>query len=107
MHTSFNTSFSDTSVVYTKLNTFLDSFRDSFNDFVPGGGQGNEVGPTSSVDVDSLFGDCKDILLSLLDLVERVEGYFFYFLIIAICSCSYIYSAQTKIAKNQLRTIQI
>ena len=70
-----NTFFSDPSVVYTKLNTFLDSFQDSFKDFAPGGTQGNEVSPGTSIDVDSVFGDCKDILLNLLDLVERVERY--------------------------------
>jgi hypothetical protein len=75
MHVFSNLPFSDTSIVYTKLNTFLDSFRNSFNDLVPGGSQGNEVGPGASIDVDSLFGDCKDILLNLLDLVERVERY--------------------------------
>lgn len=59
--------------MYTKLDAFLDSFQNSFKDLV----QGNEQGGVNphNVDLDSLFGDCKDILMTLLELVERFERF--------------------------------
>jgi hypothetical protein len=58
----------DTSVVFTKLDAFLDSFRDSFHDL--------QLEDSNGLDLDRFFGDCSEILMKLLDLVERVEKYY-------------------------------
>lgn len=47
-----------------KLNKFLDSFQETYKELV-------DSGQINSFDLDKFFGDCSDILVSLLDLVER------------------------------------
>ncbi|GAM25725.1 hypothetical protein SAMD00019534_089000 [Acytostelium subglobosum LB1] len=54
----------DPSLMTIKLNHFLDSFQESYKDML-------ESGQIKSIDLDKIFGDCSDILVSLLDLVER------------------------------------
>eukprot|EP01132_Coremiostelium_polycephalum_P007664 gene7664-9429_t len=54
----------DAGIMTKKLNNFLDSFQDTYKELV-------ESGQIKSIDLDKIFGDCSDILVALLDLVER------------------------------------
>jgi hypothetical protein len=51
--------------VATKLTAFLDSFQVSYGDLI---GFANGTG---SRDLDHIFGDCSEVLINLLTLVER------------------------------------
>ncbi|EFA76742.1 hypothetical protein PPL_09493 [Heterostelium album PN500] len=54
----------DPNLVTLKLNNFLDSFQESYKELL-------DSGQIKTIDLDKIFGDCSDILVSLLDLVER------------------------------------
>jgi hypothetical protein len=56
----------DISIVWAKLNAFLDDFVVSYKDFA---NDPNNQG--FNVNLDKIYGDCSQILLSLLDVVEK------------------------------------
>jgi hypothetical protein len=55
--------YSDVTVVGAKLNEFLDSFVLSYQDLMDE--------PNVKINLDKIYGDCSEILLNLMDMVER------------------------------------
>ncbi len=50
-------------IVGSKLNEFLDSFVVSYQDLM--------TDPNVKINLDKIYGDCSQILLNLVDMVER------------------------------------
>jgi hypothetical protein len=57
---------SDLDLVVSKLSDFLDSFQNAYNEWCASG-----VLSAPEISLDKIYGDCTDVLVNLLNIVDR------------------------------------